>query len=444
MGLIIVVGGGAAGMAAAAAAAKQGCRVRIYEKNDKLGKKLYITGKGRCNVTNACTVEELLEGVVTNSRFLYSSFYGFTNEDMMALLENAGCPLKTERGGRVFPQSDKSSDVIKTLKKILEQSGVEICLNQAVKSLWLEDSDPKEPECETEDFGKEDLGKEAPGKEASGAKKRCRGVFLAGPSGKKIEADAVIVATGGLSYPTTGSTGDGYQWAKEAGHGVTKLLPALVPFETGESVKELQGLSLKNIEIRIFKGKKEYYREFGEMLFTHFGVSGPVLLSASSYCAKAMEKGPLQLSIDLKPALTEEQLDHRILRDFEEAKNKQFKNSLNRLLPSKMIPVIVERSGISPEKPVNEITKQERRRLAEIIKAFPLTLTGLRDFKEAIITQGGISVKEIDPATMESKKVQDLYFAGEVLDLDAVTGGYNLQIAWSTGWAAGAGVGKYC
>ena len=418
METIIVVGGGAAGMAAAAAAARQGHAVRIYEKNEKLGKKLFITGKGRCNVTNDCTPEELLQGVVTNSRFLYSSFYGFNSQDMMSLLEQAGCPLKTERGGRVFPVSDKSSDIIKTLKKVLDQSGVEVCLNQAVDSLWLE-TDPETGE------------------------ERCRGVFLSGKQREKVEAAAVIVATGGLSYATTGSTGDGHRWAKEAGHKVTDLLPALVPFETAEDeARELQGLSLKNIEIRITDGKRELYRDFGEMLFTHFGVSGPVILSASSYCGKALRKGPLKLTIDLKPALTEEQLDHRILRDFEEAKNKQFKNSLNKLLPSKMIPVIIRRSQISPEKPVNEITRQERKNLVQAIKNFTLTITALRDFREAIITQGGVSVKEIDPSTMESRKVFGLYFAGEVLDLDAVTGGYNLQIAWSTGWAAGRGAGE--
>ena len=418
METIIVVGGGAAGMAAGGAGGRQGHAVRIFEKKEKLGEKLFITGKGRCNVTNDCTPEELLQGVVTNSRFLYSSFYGFNSQDMMSLLEQAGCPLKTERGGRVFPVSDKSSDIIKTLKKVLDQSGVEVCLNQAVDSLWLE-TDPETGE------------------------ERCRGVFLSGKQREKVEAAAVIVATGGLSYATTGSTGDGHRWAKEAGHKVTDLLPALVPFETAEDeARELQGLSLKNIEIRITDGKRELYRDFGEMLFTHFGVSGPVILSASSYCGKALRKGPLKLTIDLKPALTEEQLDHRILRDFEEAKNKQFKNSLNKLLPAKMIPVIIRRSQISPEKPVNEITRQERKNLVQAIKNFTLTITGLRDFREAIITQGGVSVKEIDPSTMESRKVFGLYFAGEVLDLDAVTGGYNLQIAWSTGWAAGRGAGE--
>ena len=411
MSKVIIVGGGAAGMAAGIAAAKSGYQVEIYEKNEKLGKKVYITGKGRCNVTNACDVEDLLKGVISNSRFLYSSFYGFTNEDMMNLLEQAGCPLKTERGGRVFPVSDKSSDVIKALSGLLRDLDVEVHLNQPAAGLLIEDEDGLQV---------------------------CRGIKLAGRFGKEVYGDRVIVATGGLSYPTTGSTGDGYEWARQAGHKVANLSPALVPFETeGTVAGELQGLSLKNIEIVIKNGKKELYRDFGEMLFTHFGVSGPVLLSTSSYCAKAIQKGPLTLSIDLKPALSKEQLDDRILRDFEGAKNKQFKNSLNHLLPAKMIPVIIDRSGIDPDKQVNEITRNQRQKLVEEIKHFTLTLTGLRGYKEAIITQGGVAVKEINPSTMESKLVKGLYFAGEILDLDAVTGGYNLQIAWSTGWAAG-------
>ncbi len=403
-------------MAAGIAAARKGHQVHIYEKNEKLGKKVYITGKGRCNVTNACETEDLLKGVVTNSRFLYSSFYGFTNQDIMDVLEKAGCPLKTERGGRVFPVSDKSSDVLKALTGILRRLDVEIHLNQPAEGLILE-------------------------KDSQSGETLCRGIFLPGRFEKEVLGDAVIVATGGMSYPSTGSTGDGYMWAKKAGHKITALSPALTPFETeGDKAGRLQGLALKNIRVSIRKGKKELYQEFGEMLFTHFGVSGPVLLSASSYCAKAIEKGPLTLVIDLKPALSEEQLDQRILRDFEEAKNRQFKNSLNHLLPARLIPIIIEESGIDPDKQVNEITRQERRRLTEIIKGFSLTLTGLRGYQEAIITQGGIDVKEINPSTMESKLVKGLFFAGEVLDLDAVTGGYNLQIAWSTGWAAGMGI----
>lgn len=409
MAKVIIVGGGAAGMMAGIAAASCGHEVHIYEKNEKLGKKVYITGKGRCNVTNACDMEDLFNAVVTNSKFLYSSFYGFTNYDVMELLEKAGCPLKTERGGRVFPVSDKSSDVIKALSGRLKELGVKIRYHEEVEELWIEEG-------------------------------RCAGIILK-KNQERVPADAVIVATGGLSYPTTGSTGDGYQFAREAGHTVTALSPALVPFTTAESlVKELQGLALRNVEAVILKGSKVVYREFGEMIFTHFGVSGPVLLSASSYAAKELKKGPLTLSIDLKPALSPEQLDVRLLREFRGLMNKQFKNSLVNLYPSKLIPVMVERSGISPEKKVNEITREERWRIIRETKAWKLTITGLRDYNEAIITQGGVNVKEINPSTMESKKVSGLYFAGEVLDLDAVTGGFNLQIAWSTAWAAGSSV----
>lgn len=408
MSKIAVVGGGAAGMLAAVAAARNGHEVHLYEKNEKLGKKIFITGKGRCNVTNACDMDTLFSSVVTNKKFLYSAFYGFTNYDMMDLLERCGVKLKIERGNRVFPESDKSSDIIGALASECKRCGVNIHLYTEVKGLLVDE-------------------------------RVCRGVILQG--NRKAEADRVIVATGGLSYQTTGSTGDGYEFAKKAGHRVTELSPALVPFNVKEpEVKELQGLSLKNIEVVLYSGKKMLYREFGEMLFTHYGVSGPVILSASSFAAKAVKKGPVLLSIDLKPALTMEQLDLRLLRDFEEIKNKRFKNSLDKLLPSKLIPVIAARSGIDPEKKVNEVTKQERLALAGLFKGYTLTLTGLRDYNEAIITQGGISVKEINPSTMESKLVSGLYFAGEVLDLDAVTGGFNLQIAWSTAYAAGSAV----
>ncbi len=407
MGKVLIVGGGAAGMAAAIAAAGCGHQVHIYEKNEKLGKKLYITGKGRCNVTNDCDVEGLLGHVVTNSRFLYSSFYGFTSQDMKELLERNGCPLKTERGGRVFPVSDKSSDVIAALSRQMRNLGVNVHLFSEVKGLTVEDQ-------------------------------VCRGLVLA-KGDEKVSGDSVIIATGGMSYGSTGSTGDGYMFAGQAGHKVTQLLPALVPFNVKENtVKELQGLSLRNVEAAVFDGKKELFREFGELLFTHFGVSGPVILSASSFVSKVLKKKTLTLSIDLKPALDREQLDARIRRDFQEETNKQFKNALGRLYPSKLIPVIIEKSGIPQEKKINEITRGERQQLVEATKNFTLTLTGLRDFKEAVITQGGVAVKEVQPGTMESKLVKNLYFAGEVLDLDAVTGGYNLQIAWSTGWAAGS------
>ena len=409
MGKVVVIGGGAAGMAAAIGAAEAGHQVALYEKNEKLGKKLYITGKGRCNVTNGCDTEELFSHMVTNGKFLYSAIYGFSNFDMMGLLEACGCSLKVERGNRVFPVSDKSSDVISALERRLRELNVTVHLNEPVKELVF----------------------------SGGA---CSGVVLE-KGGKHIPADAVIVATGGPSYPATGSTGDGYRFAEAAGHTVTALSPALVPFVCLEDdVKSLQGLSLKNIEVTVYDGKKVLWKEFGEMLFTHFGVSGPVVLSASSFAAKAIKKNPLPMDIDLKPALSKEQLDARILRDFEEAKNKQFKNSLVHLFPSKLIPVMVERSGIDPEKKVNEVTAKERERLVDITKAFRVTLTGLRGFNEAIITQGGVSVKEVNPSTMESKKMPGLFWAGEVLDLDGVTGGFNLQIAWSTGMLAGRSV----
>ena len=413
MNTVLIVGGGAAGMLAGIAAAMKGSTVHIFEKNEKLGKKVYITGKGRCNVTNACDTEELFGNVVTNAKFLYSSFYGFTNFDMMNLLENAGCPLKTERGNRVFPVSDKSSDVIKALNDRLLELGVTIHYKKNVDELILLDN------C-------------------------IKGIVINDSTGKKsVYGDSVIIACGGYSYQATGSTGDGYELAKKAGHTVVSLSPALVPFVVEEPmIKELQGLSLRNIKAMVRKGSKVIYEEFGEMLFTHYGVSGPVLLSASSYAAKELKKGPLTLSIDLKPALTKEQLDTRILRDFEEAKNKQFKNALGNLYPAKMIPVIIDASGISPEKKVNEITREERQNLIRVTKDFSMTITALRGFNEAIITQGGISVKEVNPTTMESKLVSGLYLAGEVLDLDAVTGGFNLQIAWSTGWAAGSSAGE--
>lgn len=413
MNTVLIVGGGAAGMLAGIAAAMKGSTVHIFEKNEKLGKKVFITGKGRCNVTNACDTEELFGNVVTNAKFLYSSFYGFTNFDMMDLLEKLGCPLKTERGNRVFPASDKSSDVIRVLNQRLMDLGVTIHYRAEVKKLLIENGS------------------------ITG--------LLVNSGGKKVQftGDSVIVACGGYSYPLTGSTGDGYELSKEAGHTITPISPALVPFVVEEPVvKELQGLSLRNVEATVLKGKKTIYREFGEMLFTHYGVSGPVLLSASSYAAKELKKGPLTLSIDLKPALTEEQLDTRLLRDFEEVINKQFKNSLNHLYPAKLVPVMIDRSQIPPEKKVNEITKEERQKIIQITKAFTLTLSGIRAYNEAIITQGGVSVKEVNPSTMESKLVPGLYFAGEVLDLDAVTGGFNLQIAWSTGWAAGNAAGE--
>ncbi len=410
MSKVIVVGGGPAGMFAAIAAAENGHEVTLLEKNEKLGKKLYITGKGRCNITNAGDMDALFDNVMTNSKFLYSAFYTYDNQKVIDFFEENGLPTKIERGNRVFPVSDHSSDVIATLQKVLKAKNVEIRLYTRVETLLTENSGEME--------------------------QKVVGVRLS--DGKELPADGVILATGGFSYQTTGSTGDGYRFAREVGHSVTEIHPSLVPFYAVESyVKEMQGLSLKNVRVRIRDGKKLLYDEFGEMLFTHFGVSGPLILSASAAIKPALTKKQLPMEIDLKPALTEEQLDQRLLREFEEAKNKQFKNSIGHLFPTKMIPVMLELGGIDPEKKVNEITREERQGFIRLIKAFPVTLNGLRDFNEAIITRGGVKVKEVNPSTMESKLVKNLYFCGELLDLDAMTGGYNLQIAWSTGYLAG-------
>lgn len=396
-------------MIAAVFAARNGNEVSLYEKNEKLGKKLFITGKGRCNLTNTAEMEDMFNAVVSNPKFLYSSFYSFTNDQTIAFFEELGVKTKTERGGRVFPASDHSSDVIHGLERELNRLGVRIELNTEVKEILTENG-------------------------------KVQGLMLA--SGKKVEADAVIVAAGGLSYPSTGSTGDGYRMARSCGHKVTRLFPALVPMEVKEwYAKELMGLSLRNIEITITDGTKKLYQDFGEMLFTHYGVSGPVILSASSIVGSRLAEKELTLHIDLKPALTKEQLDKRVLREFDANHNRQFKNASAGLFPAKLRPVIVELSGIPEEKKVNEITREERKKFTDLIKDFSMTLTGLRSYNEAIITKGGVSVKEIDPGTMESKLVKGLFFAGEVLDLDAVTGGFNLQIAWSTGFLAGTYAG---
>ena len=411
MSNVIVVGGGAAGMMAAIFAARNGQNVTLLEKNEKLGKKIFITGKGRCNITNASEIEDLFSAVISNPKFLYSGFYSFTNDQVIHFFEELGVATKIERGNRVFPVSDHSSDVIAALAREMQHLKVKVQLHCEVKELLINNE------------------------------REIKGVRLA--NGKKMTADAVVVATGGISYPSTGSTGDGYRFARNCGHKVTELFPSLVPMEVKEwYAKELQGLSLKNIETHITDGKKKLYDEFGEMLFTHYGVTGPVILSASSIVGKTLEKKELVLHIDLKPALTEEQLDKRLLREFEANHNKQFKNAIDSLLPAKLRPVIIELSGIEEEKKVHEITKEERLNLLRLIKDFHMTLTGLRGYNEAIITKGGISVKEIDPGTMESKLIKNLYFAGEVLDLDAVTGGYNLQIAWSTGYLAGISAGQ--
>ncbi len=411
MSKVLVIGGGAAGMMAAVFAARNGQEVYLFEKNEKLGKKIFITGKGRCNITNAGDMDTLFASVTRNPKFLYSAFYGFTNEQTITFFEELGVPVKIERGNRVFPVSDHSSDVISALSREMNRLGVQVELNTEVTSIVTEMAETQ----------------------------RVRGIRL--KNGREIAGDACIVATGGISYPSTGSTGDGFRFAKETGHQVTELFPSLVPMEVKEwYAKELMGLSLRNVSAAIYDGKKKLYEEFGEMLFTHYGVSGPIIISASSYIGEKLTEKELRLSIDLKPALTKEQLDQRVLRDFEENRNKRFKNSVDRLFPAKLKPIMIELSGISPEKKVNEISKEERNRFVNLIKDFSMTLTGLRSYKEAIITKGGVSVKEIDPGTMESKKVKGLYFAGEVLDLDALTGGFNLQIAWSTAAAAGNAV----
>lgn len=406
---VLIIGGGAAGMFASVFAARNGNEVHVFEKNEKLGKKLFITGKGRCNITNAGDMENLFENVVSNRKFLYSSFYGYTNEDVIDFFESLGVRTKIERGNRVFPVSDHSSDVIAALAGEMKRTGVRVHLHTKVAKILTQNG-------------------------------RFSGVELA--AGEYVSGDVCIIATGGFSYQTTGSDGDGYRFAEELGHQVTEIYPSLVPLAVEEAfVRELQGLSLKNVEASIYDGKKKLYQDFGEMLFTHYGVSGPLILSGSSYIAKKMGDRKLKLVIDLKPALTEEQLDQRVLRDFEQNINRQFKNAVTKLFPAKLIPVMIELSGIDPDKKVHDISRAERQKFVQLIKRFELTILGLRGYNEAIITKGGVKVKEIDPGTMESKLVPGVYFAGEVLDLDALTGGYNLQIAWSTAHAAGSSIG---
>ena len=398
MSRVIVIGGGASGMMAAIAAKKNGNDVTLLEKNEKLGKKLFITGKGRCNLTNASDINSHMNNLMSNPKFMYSAFNAFNSDDIISLIEESGVKTKVERGNRVFPKSDKSSDIIKALKKQLDSLGVKVVLNYEVKDITKDD-----------EFKIND----------------------------EYTCDSLIIATGGLSYKSTGSTGDGYKWAKQFDHKTTKTYPSLVPFNIKEDYcKELQGLSLKNVNLKLLKDDKTLYEDLGEMIFTHFGVSGPLVLSASSFVADKMEDG-YKISIDLKPALDEATLDKRILRDFDKYKNKNFNNSLNDLLPKKLIPIIIRLSGIDEYKKVNEITKEERQRLVGLIKNLEFNIESLRGYDEAIITKGGIDVKVINPKTMESKKIPGLYFVGEVLDLDSLTGGYNLQLAWSTGYVAG-------
>ena len=401
-------------MSAAIAAAESGCTVTLLEKNEKLGKKIYITGKGRCNYTNACDFNTFTENVVSNPKFMYSSLRAFGPSDITRLLEDNGCRTKVERGNRAFPLSDHASDVTAALKRRMTTLGVKIRLNTQVTDIELADK-------------------------ADSFIVRAKDML----NGKTAlySADKLIIATGGLSYPSTGSTGDGYDFAKQFGLKVAPTRPALVPFEAAEEdCRILQGVSLKNVSavISLENGKTIYDSEPGELLFTHFGLSGPLMLSASSLASRYLEGGSrLRLEIDLKPALSEEQLDQRILRDFELVPNANIMNALNKLLIASLRPIILRRSCIAPDKKVRDITKKEREALVHVIKAMTFTLTGTRGYNEAIITQGGVSVKELNPKTMEVKKVPGLYFAGEVLDVDAYTGGFNLQIAWSTGRAAG-------
>lgn len=404
MAKVIIVGAGAAGMLASIFLAKAGHEVKVFEKNEKPGKKLYITGKGRCNVTNAGSREDLISSVMGNKKFMYSAFGQFDNWDMIDFLNGIGVETKIERGNRVFPVTDKAITVISKLENQMKKYHVDMYFHSRVEKLLKEEA------------------------------KVC-GIAL--ENGKKHFADAVLVATGGLSYPVTGSDGDGYRFAKDFGIESTELYPSLVPFNVREDYsRELMGLSLKNVSLSIWKDGKCLYEEFGEMMFTHFGITGPLVLTASANVGPILKRQELKAYIDLKPAVTKEQLDARILKIFDENKNKYFKNIIGGILPSKLEPVIISLSGINPDKKANEITKKERESFIQVMKNFPLTLTGLREFKEAIITKGGISLKEIQPKTFESKKVKGLFFIGEVLDIDCLTGGFNLQVAWSSAVAA--------
>ena len=409
MSNVIVIGGGAAGLMAGYAAGICGHQVTILEKNEKLGKKIYITGKGRCNFTNACDTEDFFKNVVSNPKFLYSALYTFSPDSMIGFVESQGIPTKVERGNRAFPESDHASDITKALEKAIKEYGVNVRLRTEVKDILIEDN-------------------------------KVIGVKLS--DGSIINCDNVILCTGGLSYQTTGSTGDGLKWARKIGLKVTECRPALVPLNCKESyIPEMQGLALKNVNLTIKDGKKKLYDSFGEMLFTHFGVSGPLVLSASSIIGKRLqETGELQALVDLKPALSVDELSNRVLRDFNDNMNKHLSSVLRGLLPSSMVPVFIELMDFDDSRQINSITKEERANLIALLKAFPFTITGLREYKEAIITQGGISVKEVDPSTMKCKNIEGLSFAGEVLDLDAFTGGFNLQIAWSTGYLAGLSI----
>ena len=404
--IVFVIGGGPAGMICAANAAKNGHIVTLFERNEKLGKKLYITGKGRCNVTNVAERDAFFEHVLRNPRFLYSAFSHFDNKDLMERIEQAGVPLKTERGGRVFPVSDKSSDILRACEKIVRESGVTVRLNAHVDEVITQDG-------------------------------AVSGIRI---GSQTLACDAVVVATGGISYPQTGSTGDGYDFARATGHAVEEPVASLVPLVTEELwPRELAGLTLKNITLTAEKKGKEVFSELGELLFTHFGISGPLVLSLSGVIAG--QPAGTRLAIDLKPALSREQLDARLLRDLQEGARQQVKTALHALLPQRLLEIVLELAGIDGALPVGQLSKTMRLQLIEMLKVLPLTVSGARGLNEAVVTRGGVSVRDVNASTMESKRVKGLYFAGEVLDIDATTGGYNLQIAWSTGALAGDSIG---
>ena len=416
---VVVIGGGPAGMMTAISATENGDKVVLIEKMSSLGRKLLITGKGRCNITSSLDMQDFIKNTPGNGKFLYSAFKNFTNLDIIKFLKEQGLEVKEERGNRIFPVTDKSKDVLECFIRKLKELKVEIVYDTKAEEILVQ---------ETTDNLKKVIGVRT--------------------NKGKIMADKVVLATGGKSYPLTGSTGDGYKIAKNLGHNVTPILPSLVPLEIFEveKSKQMQGLSLKNVEIKVVdvENNKTIYQDFGEMIFTHFGVSGPIILSSSAHLVRyknieqKLKNGKIELKIDFKPALSEEKLDNRILRDFQESKNKEFKNSLDKLLPKKLINSVIYESKINPEKRVNEITKQERKNLIKVLKSFKLTIKGFRPIDEAIITSGGIDVKDINPKTMESKIVKGLYFAGEIIDVDSYTGGFNLQIAYSTGHLAGS------
>ncbi|WP_110956224.1 BaiN/RdsA family NAD(P)/FAD-dependent oxidoreductase [Anaerosinus massiliensis] len=403
---IIVIGGGAAGLMAAIHAAKQGAQVTVLEKMNRVGKKMLITGKGRCNITNNADIPTIIKNMTGNGKFLYSAIHQYSNDDVVAFFHELGVPTKIERGGRIFPESDKAADVVGAMLRALHRLNVSILTEEAVAQMNIENQ---------------------------------KIVSVKTQAGKIYFADAVILATGGASYPGTGSTGDGYSLAEQVGHSIVEIRPSLVPLEVEEEwIKELQGLSLRNVRVTVFSGETKIGEDFGEMIFTHFGVSGPIILSLSKVVDQYLMKNKtVNLSINLKPALTIEMLDKRIQRDFEKFSRKQIKNSLGELLPAKLIDIVIDLSYIDPDKPIHQITKEERTRLIEVIMGLTITITRTRPIAEAIVTTGGVNVREINPKTMESKLVENLYFAGEVIDIDGYTGGFNLQAAFSTGYIAG-------